>query len=332
MHYLDDHFGGAPDFSIAKKQFDLFNATCAELGVDTNVKKSFAPAKVQEILGFTYDTEKGIVYISNAKRKGYIDHIDTLIKEKCATIDSLQSIVGKFRFASTAIFGGNALLRRIESFIHKNMRRLNIKYSTRYAKNPLKIRLEKVVIKDLRWLREAILTINRMPFGYILKDTSVYDIELFTDAAYAYGYGVFIPKFNEYAYEKIHEFPKWAVGKDSTILELIAVAIALHSFGERFTGKMIRIRCDNQAVCDMLNKHRCKLDRNIDLLRLLRFTSLRANKCQFKYFAKHIDGDINVTADRLSRNRLSEAKIPPKASKIDIKKSVEIVEKLDFPI
>ena len=82
-------------------------------------------------------------------------------------------------------------------------------------------------------------------------------------------------------------------------LEMAAIAIALTTFGDRLSGRIIHIHCDNSTTVIALNKQR---SRSPLLLRLLR--GIYATALQYNFHIRlisHIRGTHNIFADCASR-------------------------------
>ena len=87
--------------------------------------------------------------------------------------------------------------------------------------------------------------------------------------------------------------------KHITIKELIPIVLAAALWGERWSGKSVRVQCDNAAVVAVINSGSSKDQEVMHLLRCLVFVAAKFN---FIVSAVHIPGAQNQLADALSRN------------------------------
>ena len=80
--------------------------------------------------------------------------------------------------------------------------------------------------------------------------------------------------------------------------ELFPIYLACVLWAPTWTGKRIRMWCDNQSVVAIINSKHSKSPRVMDLVRAITLLTLAHN---FTFSATHIPGLDNAIADSLSR-------------------------------
>ena len=95
------------------------------------------------------------------------------------------------------------------------------------------------------------------------------------------------------------EWPEEWRDIDITIKELLPIVVALALWGEVWTGRAVKCRCDNAAVVAIVNSGTSRCERAMHLLRSAFFFQA---KYDIIAWAEHIPGVENQSADALSRN------------------------------
>ena len=93
------------------------------------------------------------------------------------------------------------------------------------------------------------------------------------------------------------EFDDTWIGKNVAYLELLAVIVMCKTWIDKFTGKLVRISCDNQAVVQVLNTGRAHDSVLLMLMREMIF--IAAGKFEFKTI--YVRSKLNILPDLLSR-------------------------------
>ena len=163
------------------------------------------------------------------------------------------------------------------------------------------------IYKDMKTLRRLMLQCrnNAVSFDYILRPRNQPNVEIYTDASTSHGVGGYIAKgdnsrnfkimWNQLRNYNPHNKP------DIVWMEQCGVVMALQLFAKEYTGKCIRIWCDNYAVCKMTTK-KCACFKRKDLNELLRILCEHAITHRYYIWIDHIKGINNKIADALSRN------------------------------
>lgn len=124
-------------------------------------------------------------------------------------------------------------------------------------------------------------------------------ISLYTDASGPIGFSAVLGEqwFAQQLSKELLHF-------QTAIKELFPIALALEIWGYQLQNKKILLLTDNMAIAQVINKQSSKDKSNMRLVRRLVLACLFHN-IHFK--AKHIEGKMSVTADRLSRFQFQAA-------------------------
>lgn len=294
-HYIDDFFGGAPVHSLRFKSMDQFRAVVRwfdELGIPTKDSKCSAPATVQKILGFEYDTERQLVLIPKLKAEAIKAQIDQVLEHKQVPKDIVLSLIGMLRWMAVCNLAGPAFVRRMEE--EANMvRRIGHKVAVK------KIRA------DLKWWSIELNKARKgVRFDDILRNRARGDMNVYTDASTGDGMGGWNRagqwfRFGWSQHERVDLFPH-PQQPDIYWKEMVAVAVACLIWGAQWRGMAVTFWIDNQACVWSLIKMRCDFKRG-DVMHLIRVIAACSSEFGFSPYFVHIAGKENLTADALSR-------------------------------
>ena len=120
------------------------------------------------------------------------------------------------------------------------------------------------------------------------------DLEFYTDASGTWGCGAYYHPH----WLKIHWPESWR-DYPITIKELLPIILAVAIWGQQWSGKHIRCRCDNMAVVNILYSRTSK---DSAIMHRVRFLHFFLAHFDIKLIASHIAGKSNDLADALSRN------------------------------
>ena len=90
--------------------------------------------------------------------------------------------------------------------------------------------------------------------------------------------------------------------------ELLSIVLATAVWGRLWRGKTVLFHCDNMAVVATLRLGSCRELQAMHLRQCLAFMEVTG---EFVLLAEHVRGVDNIAADKLSRERLTSAHIPP---------------------
>lgn len=210
------------------------------------------------------------------------------MQAKNIQLKELQSFIGLLNFACSAIVPGRAFLRRL------------IDLTCGISKPFYWVRLTKETRADLTMLLQFISQFNGKSVFLVKEWDSSDFISLYTDASGPIGFSAVLGEqwFAQQWSEELRHF-------QTAIKELFPMVLALEIWGYQLQNKKILLLTDNMAIVQIINKQSSKDRSNMRLVRRLVLACL-FNNVHFK--AKHIEGKLNVTADRLSRFQFQAAR------------------------
>ena len=274
INYVDDFVGfGTP--SEAKLAFDQLYEIVQDLGLTISQKKLVPPSTKATCLGVVIDTKEGTVSIPPEK----IAHINESIllwqaKTTC-TRKQLQSLLGHLLYIHKCV-------KPSRFFVNRMLQLLRNEYDSET------ITLTGDFHRDLRWFTKFMAVYN----GISLYDHKpiAHTIEL--DACLT-GLG---GRCDQWVYHL--SIPKGFQQLTIVHLEMINILLAVKLFGNAWSRKRVLIKCDNNAVVNVLRSGRA---RDPFLCACARNIWLQAAKHDVDLSYIHVLGKKNVVADRLSR-------------------------------
>lgn len=289
FHLLDDFLAveeSSHNPQAMIRLLDLFS----HLNVPTAPGKVVGPVTCLEFLGIILDTVLLEARLPADKIARIKDLISLFQHKKKCTKRELLSLIGVFSFAARIILPGRAFLSHM------------IELSKTVKSLDHFIYLNKTFHADLAiWLTFLHLWNGR---SFFLEEhfSSSPDLQLYTDAAGAIGYG---------GYFKGHWFRgDWSpdqllnpkMGISIAYQELFPIVLAVLSWGDSWQGKRILFHCDNEATVAIINSGKSK---SIPIANLLRKIVLKSALGNFLVRATHIRGIDNGIADALSRKQMT---------------------------
>ena len=307
MHYIDDFFGGHQQKATAKKQFEAVKEWWIRLGIPTQDRKCTPPTQILRYLGFLFNARNRTLAVPKDKLKKYkaalkaIEwHYETPSSasnsRKMKVVD-LQRAVGQIRSIAWVYPYVVPALRAMEEV-------------TAHKQPSDRVRLTRRIMDGLKIVRAALddAKQSQMPMEWLLHPRRVGDVEIYTDASTSTGVGGFEDVVGGRFYgANWADTDGWGVYQyqpDITYLELLGVVTAVVLFAEQWRGKVVKMRCDNAAVC-MMVRRKVACFRRRDLNALLLILCEVATRCRFFFWIEHIAGVENKLADDLSRDNLA---------------------------
>ena len=293
-HYLDDFFGGSQSLVDATDQFNTVQGWFVRLGIPTKPSKCVAPSQKAKILGWIYNTVEQMVSVPADKAHRYSELISDIIQRGYSNKKELEKVIGKLQWASLAIFPGKAFIRRLEKVLHTP----DLKYGT-------KVVLSNFVIEDLKWWLWALKNLNGLSFFWLLKShSSNFDIIVWTDASSKVGMGgwssagvSFQLKWSQTILARVK---RQRHGLKIQFMELLGLVVAAKIWAPTWKWKTVEFRIDNTGACHAVKKKAAALWRE-DMNYLIRVLAKLAVEYKFKFWVTHVNGELNGTADALSR-------------------------------
>lgn len=289
IRYVDDFLTIADGATACQLSMDTMLDTCTKAGFAVQPSKVTSPAPAVVFLGIEIDTVSRTISLPADRLAEVSDIVRSWLGIKKLTKRQLLQVLGKLNFASRVIRQGRAFMGRLIAaakavkFLHYT------------------IKLSREALLDLQWWSDCLASHNGVSFmPRPWHDDSTFHI--FSDAsnlavAACWGnhwyYAPFEDGFISFSDESIN----WR--------ELIAVVMALNTWGELLQGSNIVFHIDNTSVCYLIHK---MYSPSRPLMALLRIWALLVERYSVHYMAVYIPTDKNVDADDLSRGRIQDFK------------------------
>ena len=303
-HYLDDFFGANPSKAAAQRVFNSVKHWFRVLGVPTNEKKCKEPRKVIIVLGWQYNSRKLEVSIPKQKLDHIVPWLKKVIADPITDVQELHSLVGHLRWASQAIYTGQAFLRRIESHLHA----LGLEVDDLIV-------LDHYAIEELKWwLKQLEHASHGIPYELLLKRPSDTEINIYSDAAGKKGMGgwtrghYFQIFWEETICEEVEKirFPDAIKEENKHFIiafqEFFGAVTSAYAFRHQIRGKCIKFWIDNTNAQSWIASKTPPLQ-SVDCQYLMRKLADLANEYKFYFWVDRIAGKVNNLADRLSRHK-----------------------------
>ena len=258
-----------------------FQAMCHNLCIPLRSDKTVAPCRSLTFLGVILDVERNELRLPADKLERARSSIAQLISRRKAPLRLIRECAGLLSFACVAVPLGRPFLRRLFDLsrgVSRPHHRVTITRESRLDMRAWLLFLDRfpgrATMNHRRWLLEP---------GLVLE----------TDASSSIGLGAVCGD-------------DWMLGtwpaalKESPIcvLELVAVAVAVHVWREKFTRRCVLVRSDNSAVVACISS---QSSRSPEMMAWLRFLFLTAVTHDILVRAVHTPGVVNDAADALSR-------------------------------
>ena len=289
IHVLDDFLFISPSQQDCFIALNHFKHICHLIGVPLAPEKTIGPSQSLPFLGINLDTVKMEASLPQDKIDQMLQDTNFILSAKSVTLKHLQSINGLLNFACQVLAPARAFLRSLFDL------------TIGVPKPHHHIHLPKHVKEDVRVWQHFLNNFNGKSFFLDFKFLSNHTLQLFTDASSSIGFGGFLQS-SWFSGLWHPSSPTYHI----TILELYPILLALTLWGHKLSNKCLLIRSDNIAVVHIINSFTSK---NTHLMVLLRHLVLVCLKFNIFVRAKHLPGVTNITADLLSRNQVSKAKL-----------------------
>ena len=285
IHLLDDFLSiDAP--SKVTFSLNIILQVFQHLGLLINEKKVEGPSTCVEFLGITLDTELFEARLSDEKRLLLIEKLVFFRQRKKMSKRDLLSLIGSLSFATKVITPGRSFLSKLISKAYSVSELHHLVRTSKSLRDDCDIWIQFLV----GWNGKSI---------FLAKEPLAYDETFFTDAAGSLGFGGYLvgpggiaawfsQPWNGSQLIQWHISPK----------ELYPILVAASLWGSYWSGKRVRVACDNASVVIAINKGYSKHKVLGEMLRALTFYSMRHN---FFLQAQHIPGRLNIESDLLSR-------------------------------
>ena len=274
INYCDDYVGVAtPD--VARNAYAFLYKLLQDLGFNISAKKLVPPSTQATCLGVRFDSIAGTISIPPDKLDQILRNVTEWRGRKKCTKRQLQSLLGQLLYIHKCVKPFRAFLNRMLDLLRQN-----------YDANS--IQLTQDFIRDLRWFSKFLETYN----GVSLYHHRPVDYTVELDACLT-GLG---GRWDNFVYHL--PIPKHYQNLTIVHLEMVNILVAIRIFAAHWSKKKVLIKCDNNAVVQVLTNNRTKdaflgaCTRNI-------WYHTALNDIEVSYV--HIMGKCNIVADTLSR-------------------------------
>ena len=274
INYVDDFVGVAtPD--VARRSYDALRQLMRQLGLDVSAKKLVSPATSAVCLGVNIDTVDATISIPQEK----LGHITAMVhewsKKQFCTKRHLQSLLGNLLYIHKCVRPSRIFVNRMLELLRQNYDATRITLTPEFK-------------RDIRWFMQFLARYN----GTSYFDHKPPDHTTELDACLV-GLG---GRFKNFVYH----LPVVRHYRNLSIvhLEMINILVAIKVFGHMWHRQLILVKCDNDAVVQVLTSGKTRdpflatCARNI-------WQEAAVRDIELKYV--HIMGKQNKIADLLSR-------------------------------
>jgi hypothetical protein len=298
--YLDDFlFGGASLTGECQRAMEKVEAICAELGIALHPTKRAAPSQYIVFLGLGIDTALMRTFLPDDKKQRLVKLCAEMLQRRSASLRELQVVLGLMVHAGRVLQPARLMCRQLVFVLR------------RYSEECPRARqsLPPEALGDLEWWVRFLPSWNGVG---IIPMQMAWESELIQSDACRTGAGAVGPQRQWFHYpwpaaiaegsEKVWSMP---------VLELLAIVLALETWGPQVAGRRVRLHSDCQPMVQAWQRQRTKRPAVLNLLRIA-----HAIACRYRFHlsVSHIRGVWNVAADRASR--LSEGQKRPSVTEL----------------
>jgi hypothetical protein len=298
INYSDDLGGVEPSKFRAEQSFTRLGKLLVELGLDESVDKAQAPSTEMIYLGVLFNTISMTMSVPSEKLAEIKSEIERWYKKTTATKKPFQALLGKLFWVSKVVQHSRTFMGRLLSQLREMSGR----------PDNVKIKLTDDCRKDLLWWRTFLKTYNGVtmienddaikldlpqlmdtPFSVCVGDATL------TGGGAWHGHSYWSRQFPTRLRD--HQIPVH-------LKEFLVVIISTRLWGEKWSGQVIQIFCDNDAVCDVVSGERPSDPMMLSMLREFKFWV-----CTFKFYPimRKIATVENHIADHISRRHDDDA-------------------------
>ena len=285
VHYLDDFlFWGPPASPQCGQDLQRAISLCTRLGLPVALDKTVGPSTVLTFLGFEIDSMSQEIRLPADKLCRLRQSLSQWERKRNASKHELQAIVGLLNHAAAVVRPGRTFIRQL------------IDASKRPRCSSHRVRLNASCRADIAWWATFISEWN----GIALFPTLPTGPSIISDASGSWGCGAYTPQ--SFCWFQL-QWPQEWVPVNIAVKELLPIVMGAALWGQSWEGSQVLFRSDNQAVVSALSTRSTRDPHMAHLLRCLFFFEAHF---RFEHRAQHIAGKLNLAADALSRNRLSD--------------------------
>ena len=298
VRYLDDYMFVATTSLRCWACTHTAATLLCEFGLAISPSKFEGPLQRMEFLGIVVDSVAETLEISSARQKELLGLLQAFGKRKLASVQRLQSLLGKLSFAATVLPSAKPFLRRI--------------IDTVAGKRSGQVRLHAGFRSDCRYWRDHLVSWNGTARWRAPAAAAFVFASDASTSGFAYG-------LEACATNMLHRLPmgmrpgdvrsgSWSASNGDAVRQQHSKAIqwgeffcplaAAVEFGSQLSDSHVVFVVDNESDVHVINRLRSRESRVAALLRCLCDVALRNN---FSFSAVHRPGVHNVLMDWASR-------------------------------
>ena len=298
INYSDDLGGAERDRERAEESFRRLGKLLSELGLVESADKARAPSTTMVYLGVQFDTNDMTMSVPPEKMAEIKTEIESWCRKTTTVKRSLQSLLGKLFWVSRVVRHSRTFMGRLLA----QLREMSAKPDNQ------KVKLSEECRKDLLWWRYFLKEYN----GISLienEDPVRLSLDQLLDCPFTVCAGDATPVGGG----AWHGSSYWSRQlplplQDPTlpvhVKEFLVVLVSIKIWGSNWSGMVVQIFCDNDAVCHVIDGERPTDPRMLSLLREFKFYV-----CKFRFYPtiRTISTTDNVIADHISRRHDDQA-------------------------
>lgn len=282
LNYLDD-LAGVEQKERAEFAYLTLGQVLKNCGIEEAYNKSSPPSEIMTFLGVLFNTLTMTMEITPERLKEIKILIKSWLNRQNASIRDIQSLLGKLNFVGACVKPSRVFISRLLNWLRQLY---GFKCSILHQ-------IPEEVQKDLLWWDKFLPLYNgisMMSLGEWSKPDEVFSSDACLEGCGGFWNGNFFHSL----------FPAYILSKQLHIgaLEMLALVVCVHLWGNYFKHKRIIVLCDNMSVCIAINsgKTRCTV-----LQSCLREICFVAAVNEFEIKAQYLKSSENRLADHLSR-------------------------------
>ena len=293
LNYSDDIGGAEKTYSRALESFKALGDLLADLGLKESSMKAHPPSTSMPYLGILFDTITMRMSIPPDKVTEVQAEVSMWAKKTSATKKTLQQLLGKLFWVS-----------RVVQFSRPFMGRLLTQLQLMHPlPNNKKQVLSEGCKEDIFWWERYLRRFNGIEMLYQTDPLLGLTLEQLLDTGACVNCGDAQPSGGGSYYGSEYwsrSFPDCLSSGDIPIhlKEFWIVLVSAWLWGDQWTGKVVYIFCDNDAVVEVLEKERPKDPKMLELLR--EFMYIVCTR-RFTPVFRKISSKDNIVADTISR-------------------------------
>ena len=292
LNYSDDIGGGEHSYERSLQSFRALGDLLVDLGLKESSSKAHPPSTSMPYLGIQFNTVSMQMSIPPAKVAEVQEEVSLWMKKTSATKKTLQQLLGK-------LFWVSRVVRFSRCFMGRLLTQLQLMHPLPNNKKRI---LSEGCKQDILWWNRYLRRFNGIEMLY-QSDPIGLTLEQLLDTGAQVNCGDAQPMGGGSYYGSEYwsrSFPEWLSSSDIPIhlKEFWVVLVSAWLWGEHWSGKIVYIFCDNDAVVEVLEKERPRDPKMLELLR--EFMYIVCTR-KFTPVFRKIGTRENKVADKISR-------------------------------